>query len=231
MELSTRLISAYNEIDDLLHEMADLRPQVPFTEAVRIASMHSAVVNRYSDDLFAYGRLRNAIVHSAKGDRVIAEPHLEVVEDMENILRQIKKPLPAKEVLGKRKVISIRSDSPVTDAVRLISSYRYSNIPVIEDGRVLGILTPKDIVLAIGIKLATGEDVDGLLKNSKVKDIARNAKFCIVDHDVTAIDAIQAFEDPKLRALILTTTGNSHGQVMDIITSGDLITLNSAVLD
>ena len=40
-------------------------------------------LRKYEDELIDFSRLRNAIVHQSAPDKVIAEPHLDVVEKIE----------------------------------------------------------------------------------------------------------------------------------------------------
>lgn len=72
MEFSRRFIACYNEVDRILRDLTDTKPQISFTEALRRATGFNAVARRYADDLFAYARLRNAIVHTMDGDDAIA---------------------------------------------------------------------------------------------------------------------------------------------------------------
>ena len=60
-----RFINCYNQIDQALRVQGDMSKSISYTEAIRKASRTNGIVKKYEDALVDYGRLRNAIVHSA----------------------------------------------------------------------------------------------------------------------------------------------------------------------
>ena len=85
---SDRFIVAYNRIEKVLAEKADVNGYFPFYRLIDKVKITNSVVRKYEDDLREFGDLRNAIVHDRTGiDYVIAEPHDDIVERIELIER------------------------------------------------------------------------------------------------------------------------------------------------
>ena len=63
-----------------------------------------------------------------------------------------------------------------------------------------------------------------------VREITRSAQYRIAAMDASVQDVIAMFTNPKLRAVILTDDGTKHGHVEAIVTSGDLLALNEALV-
>ena len=49
-----------------------------------------------------------------------------------------------------RPVVSIGSDAPLSEAMRVMASHRIGALPVVDGERVIGILTQSDVVTAFG---------------------------------------------------------------------------------
>ena len=64
-------------------------------------------VRKYEDDLIDYGRLRNAIVHQGNHKFIIAEPHDDIVENIERLSDLITEPPLAVDMVGNKEVITI----------------------------------------------------------------------------------------------------------------------------
>ncbi len=63
------------------------------------------------------------------------------------ILDAIYSSLKIKDVMGK-KVRTISPDAPLSDAARLMTEHKFGCLPVVEDGRLVGIITESDFVKA-----------------------------------------------------------------------------------
>ena len=117
---------------------------------VRRSAEKNAVVRRYENELTDYARLRNAIVHQSTDGRVIAVPCDDVVEDILRIERQLCTPPTVGEKLREKQVTSIDAAISLRQAVLLIARTGYSNLPVYEGKRMVGILNNRRIIKALG---------------------------------------------------------------------------------
>ena len=78
-----RFIEAYNQIDYALRVQHNFKRSMGYSDMIRRAVAVNYIVRKYEDDLIDFGRLRNAIIHRSNDDYIIAEPHDDVVVQME----------------------------------------------------------------------------------------------------------------------------------------------------
>ena len=84
---ASRFISAYNRLDQGLRDIYSIKKNLNFADMIRKVAGVNTVVLKFEEELISYGRLRNAIVHNSKEEKIIAEPNIEVVEKLEKIAR------------------------------------------------------------------------------------------------------------------------------------------------
>ena len=82
-----RFINAYNQIDQTLRAVYNFKRNITFSDMIRRAVSLNSIVRRYEDKLIDYARLRNAIIHNSNEERIIAEPHDDVVEEIYDYFR------------------------------------------------------------------------------------------------------------------------------------------------
>ncbi len=225
---ATRFISAYNKIDKRLRARFNLKPTVSFTEVVRKSATYSAAVRKYEDELLDYSRLRNAIVHNSNDKIIIAEPHDSAVEHIERICEILLSPPLAVDF--SHKALTLAHTTPLIKAVKTMASSGYSNVPVIKDGAITGVITNKLIVEFIARN--ADESSDGLRGGVSVSDALSGSgeHYEIMRDTVTADEVLDAFSKrPKLQIVILTKGGASRGGIKGVLTTGDIIKLNGAL--
>jgi acetoin utilization protein AcuB len=60
-------------------------------------------------------------------------------------------------------VITTRPDAPLAEAALLMSERRVGSLPVVEQGRLVGMLTERDVLAALGRDGKVGSLVEGFL--------------------------------------------------------------------
>ena len=226
---STRFVFCYNRVDEILHSITGLGEGKPFSMCLHEAAKVNATVKRFQEELASWARLRNAIVHSAVEDKVIAEPHDEVVSEFERVLRLLEHPPKVVDVIEGKPVVCVNIGDGLERVIKLVSVHNYSNVPVLDNGAIVGLITPKDVVRAMGEQMSKDASVDAFLKRNAVRNVSRTAQYRIAGADACVQDVITMFANPKLRAVILTEDGMRTGRVVAIVTSGDLLALNDAI--
>ena len=187
-------------------------------------------------ELIDYSRLRNAIVHKTIDEVIIAEPCDEVTERIELIERLILTPPKVVDYLGKKDIVTIDGKTSLRAVIKLIASSSFSNIPVIDNGAIIGIVNNKRIVLSIASAIERGLDVDVFLKERKVKDIVKEGDFgkyyAIADENTTIEEILKIFEnEKKLVAILITKNGTFLDKVENIVTTADLVTITKVLED
>ncbi len=227
-----RFIQSYNNIDYTIRTRYNLNRSMGFSELIRKSVALNYIVRKYEDDLIDFGRLRNAIVHGNE-DYIMAEPHIDVVEQIEKIERLLTAPPKALELVCRRDVLTISSDQSMKDAIMLIASSSYSNIPAYNDkGEIIGIANGQKILDSFGKHLLSGGKADSFLNNVKIEDmlskIENSNYYIFANKELTVEDALEFFHNnSKLLAILVTKNGGAKEKPLGIITGSDVIKMNT----
>ena len=227
-----RFIQSYNNIDYTIRTRYNLNRSMGFSELIRKSVALNYIVRKYEDDLIDFGRLRNAIVHGNE-DYIMAEPHIDVVEQIEKIERLLTAPPKALELVCRRDVLTISANQSMKDAIMLIASSSYSNIPAYNDkGEIICIANGQKILDSFGKHLLSGGKADSFLNNVKIEDmlskIENSNYYIFANKDLTVEEALEFFHDnSKLLAILVTKNGGAKEKPLGIITGSDVIKMNT----
>ena len=227
-----RFIQSYNNIDYAIRTRYNLNRSMGFSELIRKSVALNYIVRKYEDDLIDYGRLRNAIVHGNE-EYIMAEPHYEVVENIEKIERLLTAPPKALETVCRRDVLTIDASKSMGEVIMLMASSSYSNIPVYdESGEIIGIANGQKILDSFGKYLLTGGNCTTFLNNVKIEDMLSrledNEYYVFSNKELTVEEALEHFHNnSKLLAIIVTKNGGAKEKPLGIITGGDVLKMNT----
>lgn len=232
MSNAERFLKAYNAIDHSLRNQYNFKRAMAFTDVIRRSVLINSVVRKYEDDLMGYSRLRNAIVHSGNETDIIAEPHLNVVEKLEHIAKLICTPPKAVDSICRKDVLCVDAKDSVKKVVELISKSGYSNLPVYDGEKLIGIANGQRILDSIGRELLNKKDISKYLKDSKIGDVVSNqvteTYFAISDQNITLEQALNLFyKNRKILVILITKNGSDYEKPMGIISVADIMDINS----
>lgn len=227
-----RFINAYNAIDYAIRVQHGFKRSMSFSDIIRRAVPLNYIVRKYEDDLIDYGRLRNAIIHRSSDSFIIAEPHDDVVEDIEHIAEIITTPPKAIDTVGERNVLCVQNDVIVKDVIELISTSQFSNIPIYKDGGLIGVANGQRILDEIGKKISEGEKIDNFIAHTMIEEIlnvkATSKYYEVVPKDTTIEEILNIFyKNRKLIAVLITKGGSLNEPPIGIITSADVMDMNN----
>ncbi|HEY8444027.1 MAG TPA: CBS domain-containing protein [Clostridia bacterium] len=230
---ASKFIEAYNIIDRTLRSQYGYKDTISFTELIRQTSNQNQLVKKYSDELYDFGRLRNAIVHKST-DKIIAQPHDEVVELICHIAKLLTSPPLAIDVVKKREILAFSDDQSVFDLIEAVFKHNYSNIPIYQGKRVVGVVNSKQ-VLNVLIKILQSKKTLNFddLKNIKLGEVARidDDEYVFMSTGSSIIDVLTVCaHKPRLKAVLLTRYGDNSAPVEAVITSSDWLTFSN-ILD
>lgn len=230
-----RFISAYNTIDYSLRTIYDFKRSMSFSDVVRRSVVLNSIVRKYEEDLIDFGRLRNAIIHNGNAKYVIAEPHDEVVVQIERLAELIAEPPRAMDRIGNKEVITISADMKVGAAIELIYRSGYSNLPVYENEKLLGILNGRKLINVIGKRIGDNVNLQEFMNETAVRDVVQEMGddyyFMLADEHITIDEAMNHFENNrKLLIILITKDGKENGKPLKIISSADIIDMKK-ILD
>ena len=225
-----RFITAYNEIDHSLRSIYGFKRSLTFSDVIRKAVQFNSVIRKYEETLIDYARLRNSIVHSNNANYIIAEPHDDVVEEMEMIAKLISTPPRALDKVCRKNVVCINCDSSVRQAIELLASTKFSNVPVYRGSNLLGVANASRLMRTIGKKLLENIDINDYINKTCICDALEEDNknyYKVADKSLTIEQALNMFFiERKLVAIIITANGTSEEKPLGIITDADVLDMN-----
>lgn len=228
-----RFITAYNRLDKGIRDIYNFKPALSFSDVVRKAASINLVIKKHEDDLIDYGRLRNAIVHRSN-DKVIAEPHDDVVEDIESIVRTITTPPLAMQSVVNRSVFIAQGEVKLGSVLAEMFRTGYSNIPVYLESTLVGVLNRKMIIDKLGEAVTNNEDVNKLMGMRVVDCLSvldENNHYEVVSDNVTIDNLLYMFQqNRKLTTVIITPSGAYTEKPVGIVVTADIIDMQT-ILD
>ncbi len=236
MTNAQRFIRAYNKLDAMLRSLYDADARIGFSELVRRCAAKNAVISVNEYKLIDYARLRNAIVHQGVRDEVIAQPHTDVVEELERIAELVASPPAAIEVLPQRPVQTVGGGVKLKEAICSIHRSGYSNLPVIRGGKLIGVLNNRLIVHTLAAAASRGESIDNFCEQTNVSDILDESRhkqyYSILPKAASVTDVLNEFNQKrKLLCVVITQSGHRYEKPLGIITTADIIDLARAIDD
>lgn len=228
-----RFIEAYNQIDYALRVQHNFKRSMGYSDMIRRAVAVNYIVRKYEDDLIDFGRLRNAIIHRSNDEYIIAEPHDDVVVQMEKIAKLICTPPKVLDVLNLHDVLTVHYNVDLKTVIKLISESKYSNIPVYKDGTLLGVANGQKILNLLGRKIAEGYDLSEFIEDTTIEEalaqFPEGVKYYeIASSDVTIEEVLDLFDrNRKLLIVLITKTGSMQEAPLGIVTTTNIIDLNN----
>ena len=227
-----RFINAYNTIDHELRIQHDFRRSMSYSDMIRRAVVQNYVVRKYEDELIDYGRLRNAIIHKSNEDYIIAEPHEDVVLQFEKIAKIISAPPKVWNTICKKDVVTVQFDVPLKKVIEIIYTSSFSNLPVYKNGGLIGVANGQKILNVLGEQVSKNADINEYISKTKIENVVNqftNGRYYeVMPMDVTVERALNLFyENRKLLIIILTKTGSMEEVPLGILTTGDIMDMNS----
>lgn len=228
-----RFIVAYNEIDYSLRTIYGFKRSISFSDMVRKAVTLNSVVRKYEESLIDYGRLRNSIVHKSNPNYIIAEPHDDVVEELEKIAELISTPPTALDKIATKDVLCLAGSSSVREVLEKIYETGFFNIPIYDDNKLIGVANGHDLVTELGRQLGSGVNINDYVNNTKIRDAVVNVAvegkyYKVADRELTIEKALNLFYiDRKLNVIIITPNGGYNERPIGIITTADILDMNA----
>ena len=233
---AVRFINAYNTIDQSIRAIYNFRRNISFADMIRRSVPLNSVVRRYEDKLIDYARLRNAIIHNSTDERVIAEPHDDVVLEMERIAELISTPPLVLQCIPRKDVYILDGATPLKRAIEITAATGYRAIPVYWEERLIGVVHNGRLVEVLGQCITNGGDLSQFCESTPIKDVVQESDidmtYTIRSEKLTVQEALDIFyNNRKILAIIITKKGNFLERPISIVTMGDIIDLNKIVDD
>ncbi len=238
---AVKFISLFNEIEQLLRELAGGDRYMPFYKLVDQVSFKNKVVARYASTLKMYADLRNVIIHNQIDNRFIADPDDAAVSELEDIFIKIQSPVLALSVIH-HQVQSVTVENALSKALELMTDLGYSQLPVYEDGKFVGMLNAHVITFwlahktkgLVGDQEEHGVNSGGMNLNitaTTVKEVmgfkTDKGKTLFLPRTVSAIEVLDQYQEfakraDRIDAIMITHSGQMNETPLTIITDFDI---------
>lgn len=139
-------LSTFNRIEKELKRQLGNPVNMSFSEAVRrLSKRRDNLIGDSENDLLQLAQLRNAIVHDQVADDfVIAEPNDWAVTRIKQIEESLLRPEKVLPRFGK-KVTGFERNLPLVEIMKIITEKRFSQFPVYDSGKFMGLITLRTI--------------------------------------------------------------------------------------
>ncbi|MBO5229264.1 MAG: hypothetical protein J6B20_00480 [Clostridia bacterium] len=227
--LGSRFLDAYNAIDKALRIQYNYKTTISFSDLIRRCADLNHVIRGYENDLINFARLRNAIVHSSDNNKVIAEPHLDVVELMEKIASLITTPPLVVEVMRLRPVATIDATRNLYDLIKETGKTGHGMIPAYKGNNLVGIVRWRKLIEDLAGILDTC-DLDQFIRKTSIEDYLRmypqSGHFTVVNQGVTIEQILTIFNNNrKIAGILITENGTATELPVCFLTNADIIDL------
>ena len=119
-----------------------------------------------------------------------------------------------------QELITIDANEPVVEVAKTMGDKKISSVVVEEDGKLVGIITERDIVRRVD---ALCED----LKNMKCREIA-SSPLIAIRSDAAIYEATRLMEEKNVKKLLVTNNGE---EIVGIVSMTDLLRPTTAIFD
>ena len=232
MDNATRFLKAFNTIDHGLRVQYNFSRSMSFSDIVRRCVLINSVVRKYEDDLVDYGRLRNAIVHSGDEEEIIAQPNDNVVQKLERIAKLISTPPKAIESICRKDVLCVDAKTSLKSVIETIGTSGYSNLPVYDGEKLVGIANGQRILDVIGKVLKDKKNIDNYFKTTTIGEIvsinAINTYYALANENITLEQVLELFyRNRKMLVILITKNGIQTEKPVGIISVADIMDINT----
>lgn len=222
-DLPKRYMDAFKRVEHQLRVITCSKQHGRFNDLVNEAAKSNVVIQNIEGRLKALGNLRNSLSHERQE---LATPTLQTVEWIERIADSLESP-PKLSSLFAIDIKTCKPSDSIKVVAQLMHDHAFSQVPVIEAGSIVGLLTAETIVRWLANKLCEGNTVTespvALVMEFKEKD-----SFCkVLSSEATVFDALHAFDEAAksrtdLDAILVTNEGTSGEVPIGILTSFDI---------
>ena len=223
---SQQYLEAFIAIEQHLTAMASAPRGTPFGNIVDTLVKQSTVVRYYADDLKAFARLRNVIVHERGGGQVLAEPNAWAVRRIQHIQQVLLQP-PTVASFARGTVVTITAQTTLAQALQIMAHNHYSQLPVYQSRRYVGLLTARSVTYWIGAHITTLVAIAETSVQTVLESVEHRERSHFVDSHTPIVDVVELFATHSraqghLDAVLITKDGSSESAVIGLIVAADI---------
>ncbi|SET60071.1 Predicted transcriptional regulator with C-terminal CBS domains [Salinibacillus kushneri] len=226
---------AFNQIHSILKERSRNMKTDRFVDLLQENREKYGVLNSNYYKLKQYAKLRNAIVHERiEEEYYIADPHLNVVEDIERISEILKHP-PKAMAIASQPVEFFKASSSLQKVLETIEQTGYSQFPIYERGHFQGLLTEGGIAKWVSRNIQNHSiNLKGIAARD-ILEVEKRRNVACLSQEQTVYDVEDSFQmhyekKQKLEAILITEDGNQDSSPLGIISAWDLVKIEHSTI-
>jgi CBS domain-containing protein len=224
---SARFLRAFRSIEQHLRKAAGTGRDLGLPELITEAARRDTSIARHADDIHKFRKLRNVLIHGDIDGTEIAWPSDPAVERIERVNSILSSP-PRVLSVFRSKVLTGKGDDPVGPSIRSMIEHTYSQIPVYDHKRFLGLLTMETVARFLAEHL---DETIRALRLTPLREVLKCAE-CRDDYDFVPArtrltEVLDRFEESdrrgkRIQAILITRKGDPHEKLIGIITVWDI---------
>ncbi len=234
----------FNEMEDLLRDRCQKRnvkgyyQYMPYSECItKLIISKDMVIKHYKNELEEIGELRNYMMHnSTKNYAYPVYPSPEYNELLRKIVEEIKNP-----VTIYNSKMCVRNDGHmlyasltdnVQDIVRKMLEKVYTQVPILEDGRIIGVFSESSLIEMFKDNNDIANDshvrFENILDYIKIDRDRTLEDFGVIDKDCSIYEVEEFFKrafdnDKRITCLFITENGKKTEKVLGLTTIWDVL--------
>lgn len=140
-----KFLDLYKELEKIGRK--EYYPSLPANSNIIGKLIRHPSLKKYQEDINYCRIVRNFITHNPKiSGHYPIEPSEEVIKLLINVIEAVRKPyLAINSAIKKEDMIIANKKDKVIDIMKLMDKYAYTHVPIIEDGRLLGVFSDHTI--------------------------------------------------------------------------------------
>jgi CBS domain-containing protein len=167
MSNSKKFLNIFNDLEIYIRKLVNKPSYVPFKDLVNAAAKINPAIEEYANDLWEFAELRNALIHSARGE-IIAEVSDTAISLLKEVQKKIISPPTAFSVASKP-VYACQINDSLLEKIRVMKEKLFTHVPVYDGNEFIGVLSESSIFnwqceAAIGICITPDTKVGAIKK-------------------------------------------------------------------
>lgn len=229
-ERSQQFLEAFIAIEQHLTALSTLPRGAPFVQLVDTLRHDHHAIRAYADDLKAFARLRNVIVHERGGGQVLAEPNEWAVRRITRVRDLLLSP-PIVAQFIHTNVTTIHHDANLATATALMAKWHYSQLPVYQNLTYHGILSVRNVTYFLGSRQLPLIDLATITVADVLAHAAQRDTAVFVARQTPLIEVLAYFATYNrhgnyLDAVLVTADGDMHQPLLGLIAEADIPAMN-----
>jgi len=225
---SERFLAAFASIESAMEKKIKADRYVSYSEMVRRCAVTDKIYHKYQRYLEEFGDLRNAIVHERIDGEVVAEPHIKLTEEIEQIAKLLTQPEKVRDYFL-RNVDVCFSDEMLETVLDRLMKKRFSKMPDYDHTqKFIGLITTDAIAYYLAGNIGK---IEKCMPNVTIETIMelddKYRAVGFVNASTSLLNVVSEFENSlvkgeRLNAVIITQDGAMNQRPLGIITMVDL---------